>query len=355
MKVQSFEQQTPKIGQNRQLLAPKTTPEDSAKLPEDKLELAGQAQATPSEPPRGPLGKAVKWLDDYTRPRQETTGDLQQNSYIQPMFHAVPGGFAFMGMQGIGIAAGASLAATAVGRQTKSRTLTFAAGAATGAALAAGLGALTGSLGPAAIVGGGLLGGVQAFRGDKAASVRDASGNATLISGLFLPGTSKIAGAVASGVGASLGTKSPLIQSAVGAGTGAALGFGLAAMGLAPGGMALTVGMSALAGGIGPLFGPRFSQGFRNLAQDSGQAAVKGLEKLGVPKGAVNEDVANGIGSFPSQFIKEGLRGFVNSDFQISGMLVGGAVESFELIELFWEQKRGAKDEDGHPKKPHHH
>ena len=258
--------------------------------------------------------------------------------------------------KGIGIAASSSLVATAVGRHTKSRPLTLAAGAASGAAVAAGLGALSGSLGPAVIVGGGLLGAVQAFRGDRAASVRDASGNATLISGLFLPGTSKIAGAVASGIGASLGTKvSPLTQAAV----GAALGLGLSVMGLAPGGMALTIGLSAAAGGLGPLFGPRCSQGFRNMAQDSGAAAVKGLEKLGVPKGKINEDVANGIGSFPSQFLKEGLRGFVNSDFQISGMLVGGAIESLELVELFWEQKKrgkeGTEGPDGHSSKPHHH
>ena len=344
--------QTVKTSLNGSQPAEKSDPQDSG----DKVKLG---QATP-EPERGPLGKAVHWLDEYTKPRQETAGDLEQNSYIQPMFHAVPAGFAFMGMQGIGIAASSSLVATAVSRHTKSRVLTFAAGAASGAAVAAGLGALTGSLGPAAIVGGGLLGAVQAFRGDKAASVRDASGNATLISGLFLPGTSKIAGAVASGIGASLGTKvSPLTQAAVGAASGAALGLGLSVMGLAPGGMALTIGLSAAAGGLGPLFGPRFSQGFRNLAQDSGAAAVKGLEKLGVPKGKINEDVANGIGSFPSQFLKEGLRGFVNSDFQISGMLVGGAIESLELVELFWEQKKrgkeGAEGPDGHSSKAHHH
>lgn len=350
MKIQSYQQPRPGGGIARPSLS---TQAELPKQPDQSPE--GPAP----EPERGPLGKAVKWLDDYTKPRQETAGDLEQNSYIQPMFHAVPAGFAFMGMQGIGIAAGASLAATAVGRHTKSRVLTFAAGAATGAALAAGIGALSaGPLAPAAIVGGGLLGAVQAFRGDKAAKVRDASGNATLISGLFLPGTSKIAGAVASGVGASLGASSPWTQAAVGAGTGAALGWGLSAMGMAPGGAALTIGLSALAGGLGPLFGPRFSQGFRNLAQDSGEAAVKGLEKLGVPKGKINEDVAMGIGSFPSQFIKEGLRGFVNSDFQISGMLVGGAVESLELIELFWEQKKGKKEDgdgDGHGKKPHQH
>ncbi|MFN8613048.1 MAG: hypothetical protein U0931_36255 [Vulcanimicrobiota bacterium] len=308
---------------------------------------------TPPEPPeeeRGPLGAAVHWLDEYTRPRQGTSGDLEQNSYIQPMFHAVPAGFAFMGMQGVGIAAGASLAATAVSRHTKSRILTFAAGAATGVGIAAGLGAALGQpAAAAALVGAGMLGGVQAFRGDKAARVRDASGNATLISGLFLPGTSKIAGAVASGVGASLENKSPALQSLVGAATGAALGAGLAAMGMAPGGMVLTVGLSAAAGALGPLFGPRFSQGFRNVANDSGRAVVAGLEKAGVPHGKINEDIANGIGAFPSQFLKEGLRGFINSDFQLSGLLVGGAVESLELVELFWEQKK-------HPgEKGHHH
>lgn len=302
----------------------------------DQVELTPQ----PTEPNSAPPERGVlQWLDEYTRPREGTAGDLHENSYIQPMFHAVPAGFAFMGLPGIGIAAGASLAATVTARHTQSRPLAFVAGAATGVAAAAGLGMLGGNLSVATMVGGGLLGAVQAFRGDKAARVRDASGNATLISGLFLPGTSKIAGAVASGIGASLEDSSPLTQAAVGAVSGAALGAGLSALGLAPAGLALTVSLSAAAGGVGPLFGPRFSQGFRNLASDSGNLAVKGLKKLGLEKN-LNEDVANGIGAFPSQFLKEGLRGFINSDFQISGMLVGGAIESLELVELFWEQKK---------------
>ena len=286
------------------------------------------------------LPGALGWLDNYTRPRAATSGDLDQNSYIQPMFHAVPAGFAFMGMKGIASAALASVAATFVDRKVHNRALAFAAGATVGALATAALGSLSGPAGMVEIVGGAMLGGVQSFRGDRTAEVRDASGNATLISGLFLPGTSKIAGAVASGVGASLETASWRTQALVGAATGAALGVGLSALGLSPAGMVTTAVVSAAAGGIGPLFGPRFSQGFRNLAEDSGGWATQGLRKAGVPEEKLSEDVARGIGSFPSQFLKEGLRGFINSDFQVSGMLVGGFVESLELVELFWEQKK---------------
>lgn len=182
---------------------------------------------------------------------------------------------------------------------------------------------------------------MQSFRGDREASVRDSSGNATLISGFFLPGTSKLAGAVGSGIGSTFEDASPATRAAIGAASGAALGLGMSALGLAPAGTLLTVGLSAAAGGIGPLFGPRFSQGFRNMAEDSGKVAVNGLRKMGVPEEKLSDDLARGIGSFPSQFIKEGLRGFVNSDFQLSGLAVGGFVESLELVELFWEQKKG--------------
>lgn len=88
----------------------------------------------------GPLD----WLDRYTRPRPTTDGDLHQSSYIQPMFHAVPAGFAFMGLRGIASAAVASVAATFVDRKTHSRALAFAAGAATGGLTAAALASLTG-------------------------------------------------------------------------------------------------------------------------------------------------------------------------------------------------------------------
>lgn len=279
----------------------------------------------------------MNWVKDYTDP-------LPRNSYIQPMFTAIPGGFAFMGLRGIGVTVGASLAATAVERHTRSRALAVVAGAATGAATAAGLSRLQGPIGIATVVGGGLLGGMQAFRGDKSSRVRDAAGNATLINGLFLPGTSKIAGAIGSGVGASLDA-SPWAQAALGAASGAALGFGLSSLGMAPAGMAMTVGLSAAAGGLGPLFGPRFSQGFRNLASDSGNKLLQGLEKAGLAKAEGSHELAKGLGAFPSQFLKEGLRGFINSDFQLSGMLVGGVTESLELVELFWEDKHLEKQE----------
>lgn len=291
--------------------------------------------------PTSDLPGVIGWLDRYTRPRPGTDGDLEQNSYIQPMFHAIPAGFAFMGLEGVAVASGASLVSTFVARKTDSRALALAAGAAFGAATCAGLASLTGPVGVAQIVGGTLLGGMHALRGDKASSVRDSSGNATMINGLFLPGTSKLAGAIGSGVGACLEDAPAWKKVAVGAATGAALGAALSALGQAPAGVALTVGLSALAGGTGPLFGPRFSQGFRNFGNDSGRLATQGLRKLGVPEEKLNEEMANNIGAFPSQFLKEGLRSFINSDMQVTATLVGGLVESAELIALYAEQKKG--------------
>ncbi|GMU57031.1 MAG: hypothetical protein AMXMBFR33_61770 [Candidatus Xenobia bacterium] len=304
---------------------------------------AAEPEKEPTSSLPGPLG----WLDRYTQPRSSTDGDLEENSYIQPMFHSIPAGFAFMGLEGVIVASGASLASTFVSRKTGSRALALAAGAAFGAAAAAGLGSLTGPVGVAQVVGGCLLGGLHSFRGDKAASVRDASGNATLINGLFLPGTSKLAGAIGSGVGACLEDEPTWKKVAVGAATGAALGGALVALGQAPAGMALTVSLSALAGGVGPMFGPRFSQGFRNLGQDSGRVANQGLRRLGVPEEKLNDELANNIGAFPGQFLKEGLRGFINSDMNVSALFVGGLVESAELIALYAEQKR-------HPEKKGH-
>lgn len=309
----------------------------------------GSSPAAP--PPTSELPGPLGWLDRYTKPRAGTDGDLAENSYIQPMFHAIPAGFAFMGLEGVVIASGASLVSTFVARKTESRALALAAGAAFGAAACAGLSSLSGPVGVAQLVGGGLLGGVHAFRGDKAARVRDASGNATLINGLFLPGTSKLAGAIGSGVGASLEDAPAWQRVLLGASAGAALGGSLAALGQAPAGAALTIGLSALAGGVGPLFGPRFSQGFRNLGNDSGRLANQGLRKLGVPEEKLNEEMANNLGAFPSQFLKEGLRGFINSDLDFSAMLVGGVVESAELIALYAEQKRNPGQKHEH----HHH
>ncbi len=302
------------------------------------------------EAPTSDLPGALGWLDRYTKPRPGTDGDLAENSYIQPMFHAIPAGFAFMGFEGVAVASGASLLSTLVARQTDNRGLALAAGAAFGALACAGLAGLHGPVGVAQVASGALLGGVHAFRGDKAARVRDASGNATLINGLFLPGTSKLAGAIGSGVGACLDDAPVWKQVTVGAATGAALGGALAALGQAPAGAALTVGLSALAGGVGPLFGPRFSQGFRNFGLDSGLAANRALRKLGVPEEKLNEELANNIGAFPSQFLKEGLRGFINSDMQVSALFVGGLVESAELIALYAEQKKGQK---GHSHQHH--
>lgn len=300
--------------------------------------------------PLHPLKKFVDWLDEYTSPRKGTGGDFHENDYIQPMFHAVGSGYAFMGLPGVAVAAASSLAGTFATRKTKSAKIGLLAGGVTGALVAVALGAAMGGPGiVAGVIGGGLLGVMQTLRGDAKSSVRDGSGGATMFTGFFLPGTSKIAGAIASGIACK--TTSPKAKFLVGLLSGAAIGAMLGAIGFAPGGIIFPAVISAIGGATGPFFGPRFSQFFRNLANDCGKLVVQGLRKLGVSDKAISEKTANVIGAFPSQFIKEGIRGFINSDFQISGLVVGGLTEGLELAHVFLFSK-DAQNHHGRPQQP---
>jgi len=240
----------------------------------------------------------------------------------------------------------ASLASTFTVRHTHSRTAGIVVGALTGAGTAAAMAGFSGTPGIAMAVGGALLGGLMSLRGDRKSQVRDAAGGATMITGLFLPGTIKIAGAVAAGLGASC--EKPWQQAAVGAAVGAGLGFALGAAGIAPGGPIAAAAISGIGGAVGPFFGPRFSQFFRNLANDSGKVAVGGLRKLGVDDSKISEKTANSLGAFPAQFGKEAIRSFINSDHSITAVLAGGLMESIELVHIFWNQK-GAKDTPAAP------
>ncbi|MBI3924520.1 MAG: hypothetical protein HY319_03185 [Armatimonadetes bacterium] len=293
---------------------------------------------------KNPLRRAIDALDRYTSPRPSTGGDLEEHDYLQSLFHAWGSGFAFMGLPGVGIASACSVAGTYVARKTGSRATALAAGAITGAATAAAVGGLTGSLAPSLVVGGALLGGLQTLRGDRSSRVRDASGGATMLTGLFLPGASKIAGAVASGVGST--AEEPWKQALIGAAVGAAVGGALGATGLAgAGAFSSPIGaalISAAGGAIGPFLGPRFSQLFRNLANDCGTALAALTARKGIP---LDETHANMVGAFPAQFVKEGVRGFINSDFNVSGLVVGGLMESIELAHLFWASKKPEESE----------
>lgn len=289
--------------------------------------------------------RAWRALDDYTSPRENTAGDLEDHDYVQSLLHAWGAGYSFMGVQGVGIASACSVASTFVARKTDSRLAALATGALVGAATAAAASSLSGALSPALIAGGVLLGGLQALRGDKLSRVRDSSGGATMITGLFLPGTAKIAGAVAAGVAGS--EAKPATRALIGACTGAALGAALGALGLAPAGPVLTAVVSAAGGAIGPFFGPRFSQFFRNLGNDCGKAVQRLADKAGLDTDKADPRTMDMLGAFPAQFAKEGLRGLINSDFDIKGMLAGGLSETVEMVHLIWAQKKGEqKPED---------
>lgn len=286
------------------------------------------------------LGKAAHWLDEYTTPRESTQGDFESHDYKQSLFHSIESGYAFMGLMGISVTAASSLTSTFAVHKTGSRALGAIAGAATGAAAAAAVSTITGGNPIVSAVGGALLGALQSMRGDKASEVRDASGGATMLTGLFLPGTTKIAGALGAGAGAAF--EKPAAKIAIGALTAGALGAVLGATGIAPGGALFAAGISALGGAVGPFFGPRFSQFFRNLANDCG----KGVQKLAQKTGhgdKLSETMANEIGSLPASFTKEGIRGFINSDCKLIPIVVGGLIESIELMYIFTHQKTSGK------------
>lgn len=299
---------------------------------------ASQATSPGASSASGMLRGAIRRIDEYTRPRPCTAGDFESNDYFQSCIHAVEAGYAFMGFRGLAITTAAALASTYTVRKTGSRTAGLAVGALTGGIAAAATAGLSGPTALAFTVGGTLLGGLMSLRGDCNARVRDASGGATMITGLFLPGTSKIAGAVAAGLGASQDT--PLKQAAIGAVVGGALGLALGAAGLASGGALMAGAISAAGGAIGPFFGPRFSQLFRNLANDSGKLMLAGARRLGYDETKISETTANICGSFPAEFAKEGMRSFINSDHSLGAILTGGLMESIELVGIFLRQKK---------------
>jgi hypothetical protein len=270
-------------------------------------------------------------VDRYTAPRPSTAGDLEEHSYLQSLFHAGSAGFAFMGWRGVGVTASASLVSTFVARKTGSRAAALAAGAVTGAVTASALGGLTGGASIPLAVGGALLGGLQALRGDPEAEVRDSAGGATMFTGLFLPGTAKIAGAIGAGLGST--ARGRARQLTLAAATGAALGAALGAAGLAPGGILVPALVNAAGGALGTVIGPRFSQLFRNLANDAGRYLASHSGRR------VSERTATILGAAPAQFLKEGIRGFIDSDFSLRGLLVGGIIETAELVHLTFAQK----------------
>lgn len=294
----------------------------------------------------GPLRKGVRWLDEYTSPRPGTEGSFKKASYFQAVFQGGTEGFYLMGPLGVVAGAGSAVTGSAVVNKTNSRVLGVLSGAAVGAGLAAATAAITGLPLPQTMMLGGLLGSFQTIRSDGLSKVRDSGGNATMISAFFVPGPAKMAGGIGAAAGARF--KSPAAQALVGAATGAAVGAGLAAIGFAPVSVAMAAVGSGVAGAVGPFIGPRFSQFFRNLAEDLGDGLTKVAQKVGLVKEEVPDKVANAVGAVPAAFIKEGLRGFQMSDGGLAGFVVGGIMESIQQAHIMFFSDHDGKD--GAPK-----
>lgn len=297
---------------------------------------------------RGVLGKAIKWLDDYTSPRENTGGNFKKASYFQAAFQGGTEGFYLLGPAGIAAGAGSAVTGAFVQNKTNSQILGLAAGTTVGAALGAGVGFMAGAPLLGAAVVGGLVGSFQTIRAHGESKVRDSGGNATMVSALFVPGPAKVAG----GIGASMGARmeSKAAKALVGAATGAALGAGLAAVGFAPVAIATAAIGSGLAGAVGPFIGPRFSQFFRNLAEDCGKATSKLLEKVGIIEKPLEDKTASAVGSLPAAFIKEGMRGFQMSDGGLWGFVIGGLMETVQQAHIALFSKKESEGPETPPK-----
>lgn len=302
-----------------------------------------------AEPSSGPLARAWHWLDKETLPQGDTKGDFDRPAYTQALMNGAIEGFALGGWRGSVI----SCVASSAGVYTEDKTGSHALGLATGMATGLGVGVLTGlAAGPPGVVMGAaegvLLGGFSTFRGDQKSRVRDAASLGTLLASA-LHGPSK----VASGIGAALATHigenatvaklaeriglSPtatklMLGAALGVGTGMALSL----VGLAPLGAAATAAICAGTSAIGSVFGPRYSQFFRNLSKDFGNFAAGEATRLGLhAPGEDNPRVRNCLGALPTSMVKEGFKSFVLSDGHLLPTLVAAVLQAVRQIDIF--------------------
>ncbi|MEW6280278.1 MAG: hypothetical protein AB1758_16740 [Candidatus Eremiobacterota bacterium] len=299
------------------------------------------ASASPTA--TNPIKRAVRWLDEYTSPRANTAGNFKEANYFQATFQGATEGFYLMGPMGVLAGAGSAVAGSFVQNKTGNQLLGVLTGTAMGAGLGAAAGAFGGTaLGTAAILGG-LLGGFQTIRSHGQSSIRDAGGNATMISAFFMDGPSKIAGGIGAAAGAKC--KNPWAKALMGAAVGAATGATLAAVGFAPVSVTMAAAGCGLAGAVGPFFGPRFSQFFRNVAEDAGM----GIDKVqsSITDRPMSEKTRNAVGAVPAAFVKEGLRGFMYSDGGLSGFIIGGTMESIQQAHImFFSQKEEKQNQE---------
>jgi hypothetical protein len=277
--------------------------------------------------------KALHVIDEYTKPREETEGNIAKHSYF--LGCSVSDGISVMGFKGLL----GSLVAPAVGvfvaNKTGKTTLGVLAGTATAAALGVGLSLITGAPMLQSAVFTGLMGAYETYRGDSRSQTRDAASGANIVGAPLLHGPIKMA----CGIGAAVGTKveSKIGKACIGGAVSACIGAAVAAIGLSPISIPVAIGASFIAGAAGPFFGPRFSQLFRNLSNDIGKGFGKLAKKLGIKK-EFDSTTKNIIGSLPSSIIKEGIRSFALSDGSPLKTISACIGESFKQGYVFYKQ-----------------
>ncbi|MGV8123831.1 MAG: hypothetical protein AB2L14_29125 [Candidatus Xenobiia bacterium LiM19] len=282
--------------------------------------------------------KTFHAIDEYTKPRKETTGDLDKHSYV--LSTSVADGIAVMGIDGLPGSLVASKVGVFVANMTGNTSLGVVAGGAAGAALGVGLSMVAGvPMLPAAVFSG-LLGAYETFRGNPKSHTRDAASGANIISAPFLPGPLKIAGAIGAAAGTEV--KSPLGKALVGGAASALIAGAVAVLGLSPVGIPIAIGASFLAGATGPFFGPRFSQLFRNLASDIGSGIAGLARKVGIKK-EFNPTIKNLIGVFPSSIVKESIRTFALSDGDPFKTILACSGEALKQGYIFYKQVKPEK------------
>lgn len=292
------------------------------------------------------VGEAIRWLDKYSKPRPETTGDLEGDSYFQAAFNGAVDGLYVFGPVGAAFTAGSAAVGMGVRKATDNKALGIASAMASGAALAGLLvGVVAGGPVLVPVVTGALMGGYQVLRGDKSSKIRDA-GNGSLLSAPFLPGPARMVGGMAGMMAAHCKTTKGKL--AAGALTGMATAGALTLLVAGAGAVAPALLAGGLAGAVGPFFGPRFSQVFRNLAQDFGKPIDKLMQKLRPDHqpGEHTSKAALLAGTVPAAFVKEGIRGMVLSKGSLPNAMIGGAKEAIRQVHVVMSQK------DPEPKPP---
>lgn len=308
-------------------------------------ETMGTKIAKPYKAVKNAVSKSVEAVDKYTSPREGTKGDLGKGSYFQACINGTIDGIMIMGPTGIVVGAAPAAIGVAVANKTGKTSLGVIAGSASGAGIGAAVGTMVG--GPAGtvtgLITGSVIGALGTFRGSSNADTRDSAGSANMLAAPFIPGPGKLSAGIGSAVGSRMESKTA--KSIMGGITAAAIGGILAAIGFAPVSIPVAIVAAGAAGVLGPHFGPRYSQLFRNLANDIGNVVEKGAKKIGLMKDDKENSKANNVvGSIPSSFVKEGIKGFALSDGNIPKMLIAGVLESIKQANIFLTQKTGSSE-----------